>query len=229
MYTRNGKGRWFVMKGVMCLMLVSIACFANVNDELSHYRAQGDLMTRAIPQELIEKMRASTLENKSKHQSEIDKFLYRAKSSSPLKNQPAPAQGAILFVSFSMSESLLLSLADEAAQFNIPVVINGLVDGDFKKTIETFARLNKDAKEKHLNFKGLSIDPVWFEQFQIKSVPALVVTERPGACEPQAVCASQIFDVVYGNPRIKKGLEMIATHGDAAPQLAKQILEAGHV
>jgi len=34
---------------------------------------------------------------------------------------------------------------------------------------------------------------------------------------------------VYGNASIKKGLELIAQKGDAAPQLARTILENGHV
>ncbi len=132
-----------------------------------------------------------------------------------LKKNPA----AILFVSFSMPEPLLLNLADEAAAMHIPVVIKGLKNNDFKQTVATFSRLSQQAQKQQLNFKGVSIDPHWFNQFHITAVPALVVSTD-----------AQTFDVVYGNASIKKGLELIAQRGEApTARIAKNILEQGHV
>lgn len=159
----------------------------------------------------------------------IADVLKSAKASNPLRGPVQSASGAILFVSFSMPESLLFALSDEAAQLHIPVVVNGLVESDFKKTIVTFERLHRHAKKAHLHFEGISIDPVWFQQFQVSSVPALVVTERPTNCQPQTLCENQPFDVVYGNANLKKALALIAEKGDAAPQIAQKILEDGHV
>ena len=107
--------------------------------------------------------------------------------------------------------------------------MNGLKDNDFKKTIETFASLHQKAEKQHLNFQGISIDPVWFQQFSISKVPALVVTERPAHCEAQTVCINQPFDVVYGNASIKKSLALIAEKGTAGSAIAKKILGDGHV
>jgi len=152
-----------------------------------------------------------------------------AEFSQPFKGPMQSASGVILFISFSMPESLLFALSDEASELHIPVVINGLVDGDFKKTIETFERLNRHAKKANLHFEGLSIDPIWFQQFQIKSVPALVVTERPLDCKPQTICANQAFDVVYGNASLKKALTLIAEKGDVGSRIAQKILEDRHV
>lgn len=137
--------------------------------------------------------------------------------------------GAVLFVSFSMPEDLLFSLADEASIFGIPVVLNGLVEGDFKKTIEHFSQLQKEAKKQHRTFSGVSIDPVWFEQFKVQKVPALVVSHRPSSCEAELVCAAQEYDIVYGNASIKDGLKLIARKGGSARALAQAILESGHV
>lgn len=153
----------------------------------------------------------------------INTVIANARQGLALKQKPKGADGAILFVSFSMPEALLYSLAEQAAFYDIPLVINGLVDGDFKKTIETFKRLN--AKNPQLS--GISIDPVWFTQFQINSVPALVVTDRPKNCLTQD-CSLQPFDVVYGNARLKDALELIIKKGDAASLRAKTILEHGH-
>ena len=99
----------------------------------------------------------------------------------------------------------------------------------FKQTVATFSRLSHEAQKQHLNFKGVSIDPVWFTQFNITAVPALVVSSRPASCHAASVCANQPFDVVYGNTQLKKGLEIIVDRGENASLVAKKILEQGHV
>jgi len=210
-------------------MLSSFASFANTNDDLNAYQAQGLRQAATVSSAKIQTLKEKSAYTLAEHETLIDGFLKQARASQSFKQQTQAAPNAILLVSFSMPEALLLALSDEAAAFNIPVVINGLVDGDFKKTIETFARLHAEAKKQRLNFKGVSIDPLWFEQFQIKAVPALVLSERPASCAAQTLCANQTFDVVYGNASIKKALALIRDKGDAASSLAKTILEQGHV
>lgn len=202
--------------------------YANTNDAINAYQAEGVNQAALTSKSQIDTLKAASIQNQSEHKSLIDTLMQSAVSSVPAKQKPQGADGAVLFVSFSMPDSLLFALANEAALFNIPVVINGLIDGDFKKTIETFKHLNTEAKKQHLNFKGVSIDPVWFTQFQIKSVPALVVTERSNTCTPEKDCVNQPFDVVYGNASLKNALELIAEKGDGAAQRAQMILENGH-
>ncbi len=214
-------------------VFVSLMCFAvfgsaNTNDAIRAYQAEGERNTALTSTTQIETLKAASSQTQAEHKSLIDTLMQSAVSGVPAKQKPQGAEGAVLFVSFSMPDSLLFALADEAARLNIPVVINGLVDGDFKKTIETFKHLNTQAKKQHLNFKGVSIDPVWFTQFQIKSVPALVVTESPKNCASGSDCVSQPFDVVYGNASLKNALELIAERGDAGAQRAQTILENGH-
>lgn len=217
-------------KKIVILFLAWIGgCLANTNDSIKHYQEEGVRQASEIPSKMIETLKIKSSQVQSEHKSLVDSLMQSATDGLQSKQKPLGAEGAILFVSFSMPDSLLFALADEAAQFHIPVVINGLVKGDFKKTVETFKRLNDEAQKQHLNFKGVSIDPVWFSQFQITSVPALVVTEPVKACSQGQTCTNQLFDVVYGNASIKKGLEIIAQKGDAAPQLARTILENGHV
>lgn len=215
-------------------MLVSLMCWAtlgcaNTNDELRVYLAEGVRAAALTSTTQIATLKAASNQSQLEHKSLIDTLMKGTLNDLQAKQKPQGADGAILFVSFSMPDSLLFALADEAAQFNIPVVINGLVDGDFKKTIETFKRLNAEAKKNHLDFKGVSIDPVWFTQFHIKSVPALVVTELNNSCASERTCTNQPFDVVYGNAKLKKALELIAQKGDAAAQRALAILESQHV
>lgn len=214
---------------LMSLMVWAAFGHANTNDMIRAYQAEGQRKVAEIAMAHIATLKAASMQNQLEHKSLIDTLLLSVPPGLQAQQKPKEAQGAIIFVSFSMPDSLLFALADEAAHFNIPVVINGLVDGDFKKTIETFKRLNREAKKQQLNFQGVSIDPVWFTQFQITSVPALVVTKHSKSCEVGTVCPTSSFDVVYGNASLKKGLELIAQKGDAAPAVAQKILESGHV
>ena len=214
---------------VLALMASTAVCFANTNDDIAAMQNTGRAQAASVSHDRIDTLKVLSEQNQSEHKTLIDTLMAEAKSGLPDKQRAQAATGAMLFVSFSMPEPLLFSLADEAATYNIPLVVNGLVDGDFKKTIDTFARLSANAKKQSLTFQGISIDPVWFQQFHIQSVPALVVTTRPVTCDAQTVCINQSFDVVYGNAHVKKGLELIAARGDAAPKLAQTILEQGHV
>ena len=203
--------------------------YANTNDLMAHVNTVGQRALASVPSAGIKVLKTNSLKNQADYKPLIDTLMQQATSNVPQKQHLQPVPNAILFVSFSMPESLLFALADEAADFNIPVVIKGLVQNDFKKTIETFDRLHRKAKKQHLTFNGVSIDPVWFQQFNITAGPALVVSLRPLRCETATVCPNLPFDVVYGNAHLKKGLELIAERGDAAPMTAKHILEQGHV
>ncbi len=60
---------------------------------------------------------------------------------------------------------------------------------------------------------GMQIDPTLYAQYNIRSVPALVVRCQAG------------YDVVRGNIRLKQALEKVAGTGDCA-QTARQMLDA---
>ncbi|STX84873.1 type-F conjugative transfer system pilin assembly protein TrbC [Legionella donaldsonii] len=214
------------MKKILLSSLLCLASFAhaNQNDELQIWQQQGALLKKSVSTETLKTLRANA-----------DEALVQSKASLlPLIKANRPrlrgqaADGAILFVSFSMPKPLLLALADEAAQYHIPVVIKGLVQGDFNQTITTFAALEGEARQRHQRFTGLALDPLWFEQFNITQVPALVITQRLASCEPQTICPNQPFDVVHGNISIEKGLELLSEKGELK-QLAKTIREQGHV
>lgn len=106
---------------------------------------------------------------------------------------------ALYLVSFSVPEDGLKLMIPEAAGFGIPSVINGLIDNDFRKTAAAVFRLTKENEN-----SGVQIDPTVFTRFGIRQVPALVVR-----------CGEQ-YDVVYGNLRIERGLEIIARDGECA-------------
>ncbi|MDT1914036.1 type-F conjugative transfer system pilin assembly protein TrbC, partial [Acinetobacter baumannii] len=75
----------------------------------------------------------------------------------------------IAFVSFSMPEEDIRNLINEMAKVKGGVVIRGLVDDDFKKTVAKVASLKtKDGA-------GLMIDPTLFQLFDVKQVPTYVI------------------------------------------------------
>ncbi|EBW1331210.1 type-F conjugative transfer system pilin assembly protein TrbC [Providencia alcalifaciens] len=114
----------------------------------------------------------------------------------------------VYFVSFSIPEAALKQMLPEANRLNIPSVINGLIDNDFRKTASTVFELTKDSGD-----GGVQIDPNVFAQYGITQVPALVLR-----CE-------QGVDVLYGNVHLRSAIERMATSGDCQ-QVAQQWLHA---
>lgn len=104
----------------------------------------------------------------------------------------AVADNKMMFISFSMPEKLLIDIYQEAEELAIPVVLNGLVDDDFKKTMKKMYEIGK--KFPHL---AIQIDPVSFKKYGITQVPALAVIGVDDA------------KVVYGNITISDALKEV--------------------
>lgn len=157
---------------------------------------------RQLQQELEAQIKRNPL-NRSDSQF-IDDLLSKQKVS----NQEKPAEGAIYFVSFSIPEEGLKRMLHETRQFGIPETLRGLVNNDMKTTADAVMQLVKDGVT-----DGMQIDPTLYAQYNIRSVPALVIRCQAG------------YDVVRGNIRVKQALEKVAETGDCA-QTARQMLGA---
>ncbi|KGT87923.1 TrbC protein [Erwinia typographi] len=116
---------------------------------------------------------------------------------------------ALYFLSFSIPEDGLKQMVPAATRFHIPALINGLVDNNFRKTVEAVFRLAREN-----NQGGGQIDPRQFSKYGITTVPALVVTCDAG------------YDRITGNMKLKEALERIAAEGDCA-ETAKKLLKEG--
>lgn len=212
------------------LFLTTVLTHANMNDQLKSIGNQSEINKKSLSEESQTEIKNSSAADIAKHQWLINRLLAEKQNALDTKRKGGkPADGAILFISFSMPTDTIFSLSQEADRFNIPVVIKGLVQGDFRKTLEKIAYLTQEAKKLGIRFPGLSIDPVWFDQFAITTVPTLVVTKRPSWCKYQKSCENQPYDAVSGNIPIKKSLAIIAERGEQVPEVAFQILEKGHV
>lgn len=114
----------------------------------------------------------------------------------PVKNTKEP----LLFVSLGMPDSLLKQLLMEANREKVSVVIRGFYQDSFDATLKRlFELMPKDKMEKH--FDGLLINPLWFKQYHITTVPAVVMPY-----------AHDDYDVIFGNITLNDALAMIRQH-----------------
>ena len=205
---------------LMSLALVTAYLHAGtMNDLINHYRIRGDQIIKDKKGKFTRFKQLSN-EASQQYQQVIDKVknshrghfgqtklspMERSSTGHNLLNQSVPQ--VIIFISLTMPELSIKQIIQDAARYEIPVVLRGLYRNSFKETMSKIFDLVKEP-----NRGGILINPRWFKQYEIQSVPAVVVSQ------------ADRFDVVYGNLHLKKALEIIAEHGDLAA-VAKKILE----
>ncbi len=131
----------------------------------------------------------------------------------PTQNPNANPTGIMVLVSLSMPDIALQQLLSQSEQYQIPLIIRGVLPEGFKATV---ARINhlltKDNEKTPIN-SGIAINPQWFTQFNVTQVPAFIsVTE--GKCTQDAPCHDTDFDVLYGNISMGDALAILSK-GDA--------------
>ena len=149
-----------------------------------------------------------------------------AKQSKNDEDRRANYQGMMLLVSLSMPLASLQALSLEAARFKIPLIIKGLYQDNYHKTVERVYNIIKPkGEEKGLG--GFMIDPNWFDMYHIDQVPALVVTEQkqPCAATPTTKCEPAAYDIVLGNIPLRESLKIVAKHGEFAEKARLKLLE----
>ncbi|HDC4393531.1 TPA: type-F conjugative transfer system pilin assembly protein TrbC [Enterobacter cloacae] len=115
---------------------------------------------------------------------------------------------AIYFVSLGIPREGLLAMLKDARRYNIPPTLRGLVNNDMRQTAAAMFELSKEDKD-----AGVQIDPTLFTQYNITTVPALVVT-----------CSGH-HDVIRGSLPLQQALDKVAESGDCAAT-ARHLLEA---
>ena len=111
-----------------------------------------------------------------------------------------------VLVSFSMPQQLMSQTLVNAADLQIPAVLNGLHHNSMPETVKLIGMLSNAIPNLQLQ-----IDPTAFERFDVQQVPALVVSR------------SDCFDVIYGHLTLQEGLDRIAQHGSCG--FTKEILQ----
>lgn len=128
--------------------------------------------------------------------------------SEPLNNN------AILFISLGMPKLVLRQYLLQSQVYGIPLVVRGLIDNSYVKTTKRVYEL-LHPKNKQAIKSGVEIDPTWFKEFHIKTVPALVLSTHQQNC------------TVFGNLKIPNLLRVIRNrcHHRSIVILATQYLE----
>lgn len=107
--------------------------------------------------------------------------------------------GLYIFVSLSMSKSLLGQYDQVAKQIEAKLVIRGFKNNSFKETIEVTQKL------------AMQVDPVAFRKFGITSVPSFVLADNSK------------FDKLVGNVSIKYALDQFEAQGDLKTQATEYL------
>ncbi len=143
---------------------------------------------------------------------------------------PNQASGAMLFVSLGMPTLALRQTLQQAAHYQVPVVIRGLVNDSVP---ETSKRLYTVLHPRNHNpiVAGVQIDPTLFQAYHVTVVPTLVVTDRVLACEQQRNCPPAAYSSVAGNVPLASLLNEVARRAQTLRlrQVAQQVLARGEV
>jgi conjugal transfer pilus assembly protein TrbC len=113
-------------------------------------------------------------------------------------------QGLIVFVSFAMPQEMLWSYFEQAKLYGGRMVIRGLVDNSFQKTIQA---MNLGENKKLI----IDVNPKIFKEFNISRVPAIVQSSKKG------------HDRIVGSVSIKHALEEIRDKGDTKEESVQRL------
>jgi len=115
----------------------------------------------------------------------------------------------IALVSFSMPDSDLTALIDEAAEIGAAIAIRGLIDDDFEKTLDKMTSLSEKGLE-----NGLLIDPTLFRRFSVNIVPAFILPIEPIERCSEGGCPVPEHVIAKGGASYRYFLEMVSRIGN---------------
>jgi type-F conjugative transfer system pilin assembly protein TrbC len=114
----------------------------------------------------------------------------------------------LIFISFSMPETLIQNYIKEAKLYNGVLVLRGLIDNSLKQTvlklkeIEGIPNINKDGDKLKLS---IIIHPHLFKLYEIKQVPAIVISKDNRGCILKYDDCDTMYeyDKIYGSITIQ--------------------------
>ncbi|CAK1859553.1 conjugal transfer pilus assembly protein TrbC [Vibrio crassostreae] len=170
------------------------------------------------------------LERGQQHKQEalsMNQHLDNALQDSPLasvlgvlqKNPNKKAQGVMVFVSLSMPDNTLKQLLKQSQQYQVPLIIRGVLPEGMVPTASRIMDLLEASDEGEATDGGFAISPQWFRQFNITHVPVFVAIGN--ACN-ETSCPKSAYDLVHGNLALPNALTILS-QGDVG-HIAKQVL-----
>jgi conjugal transfer pilus assembly protein TrbC len=213
---------------LLFILLVSPLALAEVGysqEELKALAKQEQTIAASANQSEL----APLLERSQKHKQEalsMNQHLDNALQDSPLAsvlgmpqvNPNKKAQGVMVFVSLSMPDTALKQLLKQSQQYQVPLVIRGVLPEGMVPTASRILGLLEADDEMAID-GGFAISPQWFRQFNITHVPVFVAIGE--ACN-EAYCPQSDYDMVHGNLSLPNALTILS-QGDVG-HIAKQVL-----
>lgn len=213
---------------LLFILLVSPLALAEVGysqEELKALAKQEQTIAASANQSEL----APLLERSQKHKQEalsMNQHLDNALQDSPLAsvlgmpqvNPNKKAQGVMVFVSLSMPDTALKQLLKQSQQYQVPLVIRGVLPEGMVPTASRILSLLEADDEVAIE-GGFAISPQWFRQFNITHVPVFVAIGE--ACN-EASCPQSDYDMVHGNLSLPNALTILS-QGDVG-HIAKQVL-----
>ena len=89
------------------------------------------------------------------------------------------------------------------------LVIKGLKGNSIKETLRMVKSIFGEKQA-----KGIMVDPTAFERYGIKTVPAVLVSDKTLASCNEKNCPISRFDVIYGDVGLKYALEKLLKDGE---------------
>jgi len=157
--------------------------------------------------EFQDTLRGKTVTLPAAQQDRVNDLQAQIAAGQPANDRPESTPPAVYFVSFSIPPEGLKPMLADARRFGIPATIRGLIDNDFRKTASAMFDLAKEDKT-----LGVQIEPTHNQRYDIRAVPALVVT-CPGH-----------FDIIRGSLPLADALKSVAERGECA-DTARQLME----
>lgn len=135
-------------------------------------------------------------------------------------NQRQVGAGVKIFVSSSMGKSLLKTYLMQAKAYKATLIFNGLPGGSWRKLSELVYEITGGEEEGI----AMQIDDLAFAEYDITSVPAIVLQKEVSVFEQDGSDTTPVFDKVTGNIGVKRALELMVEKGELST-LAAQVLE----
>ncbi len=181
---------------IIIAMVICIAAFSVAQAEDHEFARK--LLT--INNKLLEKKEQETIK-------EIDRqgleHIQNALSTKQIKKEER-----YVFVSLSMPEQGLLEIIRQAKKYDFVPIMRGFKEDSYKKTVIALEEIIK--KTEH----GVVIDPELFKEFEIKSVPAFVITKPKVPCTNNMSCGLRGHNKLSGNVTVGFALNELLEKGE---------------
>lgn len=146
-------------------------------------------------------------------------------------NSKEDAKGSIplVFISFSMPEELIRNYIAEAKLYGGVLVLRGLIGNSLKETVFKLKEIEgvNDGNSTKSNL-GVIIHPHLFKLYDIKQVPAIVISKDNLNCvlKYDDCSALYVYDKIYGSVTIEYALEEVKRNGSSSSlkKLAREII-----